>query len=53
MKGFCQRASEILDKWAPLFLENLPSRRWAIQGNYLRYIPSDEGDFFFPLHFHG
>jgi len=47
-KGFCQRASNILDKWAPLFLGDIPYRHWALQGRYsLRYIPSSDGEFFF------
>jgi hypothetical protein len=46
-KGFCQRASDILDKWAPLLLEGLPHRHWAFQGGLsLLYISANDGDFF-------
>ncbi|KIM45627.1 hypothetical protein M413DRAFT_442284 [Hebeloma cylindrosporum] len=42
-KGFRQRAIDILEKWAPLFLEDLPRRRWAFQGPYsLLYISSHD-----------
>ena len=43
-KGFRQRAGDILDKWAPLFLEDLARRHWAFQGPYsLLYISSNDG----------
>ena len=45
-KGFRQRAGDILDKWAPLFLEDLARRHWAFQGPYsLLYISSNDGKF--------
>jgi hypothetical protein len=45
-KGFRQRASDILDKWSPLFLEDLPRRHWAFQGHYsLLYVSSNDGKF--------
>ena len=46
MKEFCQRASDILDKWAPLLLEGLSHRHWAFQGDFsLLYISANDGDF--------
>ncbi|KAF8965551.1 hypothetical protein BDZ97DRAFT_1811241 [Flammula alnicola] len=33
-KCFCRRAKDILEKWHPLFLENLPRRHWTFQGPY-------------------
>ncbi|KAF9000433.1 hypothetical protein BDQ17DRAFT_1410312 [Cyathus striatus] len=37
--NFAQRAKKILEKWEPMLMDCLPKRRWAMDGQVLRYVP--------------
>ncbi|KAF8196559.1 hypothetical protein BJ912DRAFT_955651 [Pholiota molesta] len=39
----CKRAKDILEKWHPLFLEDLPHRHWAFKGSLcVGYVPTND-----------